>query len=141
MVNGFLVLLYTKIFLILTWAVIIEPVSEAGGVPVSPHHDDLVLRGVELGSRVEAYQVETLGYGLAWLPELDNQDQGWLIIWNQTGNRQVFCFPQVSDLATDLLSELWRTEDLSSSQKAQRPKSSHDEAACSANIFITSLLF
>ena len=57
-----------------TGAVIIEPVSEAGGVPVSPHHDDLVLRGVELGSGVEAYQVETLGYGLAWLPELDNQN-------------------------------------------------------------------
>ena len=54
--------------------VVVIAVSEAGGVPVSPHHDDLVLRGVELGSGVEAYQVETLGYGLAWLPELDNQN-------------------------------------------------------------------
>ena len=68
---------YKSIFLYLTWAVIIEPVSEAGGVPVSAHHDDPVLRSVELGSGVDPNQVETLSYGLAWLPELDKQD--WLI--------------------------------------------------------------
>ena len=64
-------------FLNMTWAVIIEPVSEAGGVPVSAHHDDPVLRRVELGSGVNPNQVETLSNGLAWLPELDKQD--WLI--------------------------------------------------------------
>ena len=40
----------------------------------------------------------------------------------------------LSDQLTDLLSELWRTEDLSASEKAQGPQPSHDEATWEQNI-------
>ena len=88
-----------------------------------PHHDDLVLCRVVLGPGVQTDQVETLGNGLAWLPELDNHE--WLI-------SRFLRF--LSDQLTDLLSELWRTEDLSASEKAQGPQPSHDEATWEQNI-------
>ena len=57
-----------------TGAVIIEPVSEAGGVPVSSNHDDLVLSRVELLPREDGDDVAPFRDLLTALPKLKTLD-------------------------------------------------------------------